>query len=83
MQMPLYIRDPDVDALAVELQRVTGARTKTEAVRVALERRLAEVRSGAPLRDRIAALRARVRALGEPDAAFDMKAFTDDLWTDG
>jgi hypothetical protein len=31
--MPLYIR---VEALAVELQRLAGAATKTEAVRLAL-----------------------------------------------
>jgi antitoxin VapB len=83
MQMALYIRDPEVAALAVELQRVTGARSKTEAVRAALERQLAEARACVPLRDRLAALRARVRALGEADPAFDMKRFTDVLWDEG
>lgn len=81
--MALYIRDSEVDALAVELQRVTGARSKTEAVRAALERQLAEARARVPLRDRLAALRARVQALGEPDPAFDMKRFTDALWDEG
>lgn len=81
--MPLYIRDPEVDALATELQRATGARTKTEAVRTALERQLAEARARIPLRERLAALKARVRAVGEPDPAFDMKRFSDALWDEG
>ena len=34
--MPLYIKDDEVDALAAELQSVSGARSKTEAVRSAL-----------------------------------------------
>jgi antitoxin VapB len=34
--MPLYIRDPEVDSLAAKLQALTGAATKTEAVRAAL-----------------------------------------------
>ena len=39
--MPLYIRDDRIDDLAARLQAVSGARTKTETVRVALERELA------------------------------------------
>jgi antitoxin VapB len=39
--MPLYIRDDEVDALAVKVQAVTGARTKTDAVRTADARRCA------------------------------------------
>ena len=35
--MPLFIRDDQVDDLASRLQAMTGARTKTEAVRLALE----------------------------------------------
>ena len=35
--MSLYIRDPDVAALAAKLQDLTGSRTKTEAVRLALQ----------------------------------------------
>ena len=38
--MSLYIRDDAVDALAVQLQQATGAKTKTEAVRAALEHSL-------------------------------------------
>ena len=35
--MSLYIRDPDVAALAAKLQDLTGSRTRTEAVRLALQ----------------------------------------------
>ena len=38
--MALFIRDDEVDALATELQRATGAATKKEAVRIALKHEL-------------------------------------------
>lgn len=41
--MALFIRDSDVDALAEELRRLTHAKTKTEAVRDALQARLDEI----------------------------------------
>ena len=77
--MPLYIHDDEVDDLAVTLMRVTGAKTKTEAVRQALEFALAHQRKQPSLSDRIRPLQARVAALGAVDPDFDMKAFTDDL----
>lgn len=78
--MPLYIRDDEVDALASELQRLTGARSKTEAVRGALRRSLADARSRLPLRQRLEGAKAMARAMGETDPDFDMKAFTDAMW---
>jgi antitoxin VapB len=78
--MPLYIRDDDVDALAVELQRKTGASTKTEAVRNALRHELDRITEETPLRHRLAALRERARVLGLPNPNFDMKRFSDSLW---
>lgn len=49
--MPLYIRDDLVDTLAARLQAVTGARTKTDAVRAALEHDLARHAEPAPSQD--------------------------------
>jgi antitoxin VapB len=81
--MALFIRDPEVDALAEEVRRVTKAKTKTEAVRSALQARLAEVRRALPLRDRLARSKSLADALGPSDPGFDMKAYTDELWGEG
>ncbi|AMS43505.1 uncharacterized protein with PIN domain [Aminobacter aminovorans] len=62
--MPLYIRDNEVDALAAELQAVSGAASKTEAVRTALLHEIARNRAKVPLRDRLAALQAKATAIG-------------------
>jgi antitoxin VapB len=78
--MPLYIRDDEVDALAAELQALTGAPTKTEAVRRALTNEIQRSREKLPLRDRLAGAIAKARALGPRDAEFDMKSFTDEMW---
>lgn len=78
--MPLYIRDDDVDALAVELQIKTGASTKTEAVRNALRHELDRVAAEIPLRERLAVLREKAKAHGLPNPDFDMKRFSDELW---
>ena len=43
--MALFIRDAEVDALAEEVRKVTNAKTKTEAVRRALEARFGECAS--------------------------------------
>ncbi len=77
--MPLYIRDDEVDDLAMTLMRVTGAKTKTEAVRQALEAALERHPKQPFLIDKIRPLQARVAALGAVDPDFDVKAFTDDL----
>lgn len=78
--MPLYIRDNEVDALAAELQAVSGAASKTEAVRTALLHELARNRAKIPLRNRLAKLQERVAELGLPNRDFDMKKFTDEMW---
>ncbi|MFC0218493.1 antitoxin VapB [Pseudochelatococcus lubricantis] len=78
--MALFIRDAEVDALAEEVRKLTRAKTKTEAVRDALQARLAEARRGMPLRDRLARARALADAMGASDPAFDMKSYTDDMW---
>jgi antitoxin VapB len=78
--MPLYIRDDDVDMLAVRLQRLTGIRTKTEAVRQALEHELERIDTARPMRARIAKSLALADAMGEGSSDFDMKSFTDAMW---
>jgi antitoxin VapB len=81
--MALYIRDSEVDALAVRLQRLTDAPTKTEAVRRALENEIERKQSEIPLQERLARIRAGAEAAGLlPNPDFDQKAFFDKMWDD-
>lgn len=80
--MALFIRDPKVDALAEELRRLTKASSKTEAVRRALQERVAELRRARPLAERLARSKALADAMGPGDSAFDMKSYTDEMWGD-
>lgn len=78
--MGLYVRDESVNRLAEQVRKAIGARTKTEAVRLALKMLLQEHEARPPFSERIKALQARTRALGEPDPNFDQKTFTDEMW---
>lgn len=78
--MPLYIRDDDVDRLATRVQHLAGIRTKTEAVRRALEHELERIDAAKPLRSRIARSQAMADAMGQGSSDFDMKAFSDAMW---
>ncbi|WP_442880827.1 type II toxin-antitoxin system VapB family antitoxin [Bosea sp. (in: a-proteobacteria)] len=69
-----------MDVLAERVQRATGARTKTEAVRAALENELARVEAEMPLRQRLARSLALADAMGDAPGDFDMKRFTDEMW---
>lgn len=80
--MALFIRDAEVDALAEEVRKLTNAKTKTEAVRRALEAQLAEVRRKRPLKERLARSKALADALGRSDPKFDMKTYTDEMWSE-
>lgn len=80
--MALFIRDAEVDALAEEVRRLTKAKTKTEAVRRALQAQLAEARRALPLPDRLARTKALADAMGSSGPGFDMKAYTDEVWGD-
>lgn len=80
--MPLYIRDAEVNALAEKAQKALGARTKTDAVRTALERLIDGERSKAGWRQRNADLLTGVKELGTPDPTFDLKKFRDEMWAD-
>ena len=78
--MSLYIRDDQVDALAARLQAETGARTKTEAVRLALEHELARIEAAKSFETRNAEVFALLDRIGPPNPDFDLKAFTDEMW---
>jgi len=80
--MALFIRDSEVDALAEEVRKLTKAKTKTEAVRRALQAQLVEVRRALPAGARLARSKAMADALGPNAPGFDMKAYTDELWGD-
>jgi antitoxin VapB len=59
---------------------VTGAPTKTEAVRVALKDAIARRRDKTAMIDGIRRAQAMARAMGvRPNPDFDMKTFMDDL----
>ncbi|MEJ7014777.1 type II toxin-antitoxin system VapB family antitoxin [Sinorhizobium meliloti] len=82
--MALYIKDSSVDHLAEQVRVRLGARTKTDAVRAALQHELQRVKSKTPLRERLAAVRQRAREeLGPPVPDIDMKKLMDELWEEG
>ncbi len=78
--MALFIRDAEVDALAEEVRRLTHVKTKTEAVRRALQAHLTEVRHTLPLKDRLARSKALADAMGPSNPRFDMKVYTNEMW---
>ncbi|CAN7523592.1 type II toxin-antitoxin system VapB family antitoxin [Neorhizobium sp. LjRoot104] len=78
--MSLYIRDDRVDELANEVMRRLGTKTKTEAVRVALENELKRAGEELSLEERVRRLQDRIAALGPKDPNFDEKAFMDEMW---
>jgi antitoxin VapB len=80
--MALFIRDAEVDALAEEVRRLTKAKTKTEAVRQALQAQIAESRRTLPLKARLARSKALADAMGPSAPNFDMKAYTDEMWSE-
>ena len=75
--MPLTIEDDATVALVAELAEASGT-TASEAVRTAVRTELDRLKSRPPLRERLAALRAR-RPLPEPTGLKADKAFFDDL----
>ena len=80
--MPLFIRDPDVDAMAVQLQQIMKAPSKTEAVRTALRREIERSRGSVPLRERLVKVKEMARRIGPANPDFNMKKFTDEMWGD-
>ena len=80
--MALFIRDESVGVLAAELQKALKTHSKTEAVRLALQRELARVQQDRPLRERVAKSQAMAQAMGATEKEFDFKVFTDEMWDD-
>lgn len=79
--MPLFIRDDEVTAMAEKLAKLTKA-SKTDAVRAALRHELERTQASVPLRDRLARIHEKAAKIGLPNASFDMKAYTDEMWGD-
>jgi antitoxin VapB len=80
--MSLYIRDPEVDRLAKEVQLAAKAPSKTEAVRMALRHELERMKAVLPLKERVKKYQDAVEALGPDNPNFDMKKFMDEMWGD-
>lgn len=78
--MALLILDAEVDALAEEVRKLTNAKSKTEAVRSALQAQLSNARRALPLQERLARSKALADAMGPSNPDFDMKAFTGEMW---
>ena len=78
--MALFIRDPEVAILAEEVRKATNAKSKTEAVRLALKAQLAEARRTRPMVERLARAKAIADGMGKNDTEFDMKRFSDSMW---
>ena len=82
--MPLYIKDTTVDELAEKLRVQLGMRTKTDAVRMALQHELQRSARSKPLRERLAALQEQADVhFSAPVQGGDMKKLMDDLWEEG
>jgi antitoxin VapB len=78
--MALFVRDPEVDQLAVELQRLTHAPTKTQAIKTALQAQLRHLKRQQPVSQRIARACQLADAMGPNNPNFDVKTFTNELW---
>ena len=78
--MSLYIRDHAVDELAARLQEATGAKTKNEAVRRALEHELQRVNAQKSFAERNARAFALADKIGQPNPDFDQKRYMDEMW---
>lgn len=79
--MSLYIRDPKVNELADEVMRQLGTKTKTEAVRFALESVLKQADKELTVEERVKRIQDRVAArMGPFKVEFDEKAYMDEMW---
>ena len=76
--MPLYIKDPEVDALANELVNLRNT-SKVDAVKAALKHEIEHIKRSLPMRERLARTLALAEKAG-PFASGDHKRDTDELW---
>jgi antitoxin VapB len=77
----LFIRDETVNDLAERVQAALKVRSKTDAVRIALQRTLDEKLSTLTLSEKVRALQLSLGINGRTDG-FDAKAFSDSLFED-
>ena len=81
--MSLYIRDAKVNELADKLMHQLGTKTKTEAVRMALENELKRAGEELTLEERVRKIQDRVASrMGPHPVEFDEKAYMDEMWDD-
>lgn len=80
--MPLYVKDDQVAELVLQYQQLIGARSKTDALRIALQRQIAAERRSVPLAERVAAIQAAVQRLGPTSPGYDAKTFIAEMWGD-
>lgn len=78
--MPLFVKDEQVSLLVEQYRALTGARNKTEAVRLALQRQIEAERRAVPLAERVAGIQADVARMGATDPDYDHKRFMDEMW---
>ena len=77
--MTLQIRNPRAEILARRLAEMRRT-TMTSAVIQALENEIKRGAGGMSFEERNAGVMAMADALGASDPAFDMKAYTDEMW---
>ncbi len=80
--MPLYIKDPDVSAMAERLQKLTRAPSKTEAVRAALQRAIDTAVGDESVEDLLKEAFKLADRIGPANPDFDQKAYSDEMWKD-
>jgi antitoxin VapB len=78
MSTALYIKDSAVNLLAEEVRKALNAPSKTEAVRIALQSQLDQMKAEEPLLSRLAKIQDMVAQYPRTGLAAD-KAFYDDL----
>lgn len=78
--MALHIRNPEIDALVVELQRLTGAPTKASAVEAALEGAVMRARNEQSVSSKLSRAKAMADQMGSNQPGFNVKAFLDENW---
>ncbi len=78
--MALYMGDESVDDLARKVQQVLKLRTKTEAVKIALQHELERSFDTLPVIERIKRAQMLADSMGASNKDFDMKSYCDEMW---
>lgn len=76
--MPLFIKDEGVNELAEKFASMTG-KSKTDAVRVALEAQIGALEAQGGLTERVRRIQAKAAALGLVADGYDDKGLMDEL----